>query len=322
MRPVLLLLLGALALSACPPDDGNPPGSTFHREKMREFVQELAAHARIAQPGFLVVPQNGQELLTTDGEDDGPPAADYIAAIDGQAREDVFYGYRNDNQATPLADRNYLLGWLRRAEAEGVEVLVADYCSTSSRMTDSYTRNAAEGFVSFAAPRRDLDTLPLGQPWEVNALDVTTLAQARNMLYLLNPENFNSKEAFIAALAATNYDLLIIDAFFNEEPLTAQDVAQLQLKDNGGARIVLSYMSIGEAEDYRYYWEPTWREGKPAWIGEENPEWEGNYKVRYWLPEWQAIIFGSEDAYLDRIVAAGFDGVYLDIIDAFEYFEE
>ena len=30
---------------------------------------------------------------------------------------------------------------------------------------------------------------------------------------------------------------------------------------------------------------------------------------------------GSPDAYLDRILAAGFDGVYLDIIDAFEYFE-
>jgi cysteinyl-tRNA synthetase len=34
------------------------------------------------------------------------------------------------------------------------------------------------------------------------------------------------------------------------------------------------------------------------------------------------VLFGSDDAYLDRILAAGFDGAYLDIIDAFEYFEE
>ncbi|MCX5769013.1 MAG: hypothetical protein NTZ09_01885 [Candidatus Hydrogenedentes bacterium] len=33
-------------------------------------------------------------------------------------------------------------------------------------------------------------------------------------------------------------------------------------------------------------------------------------------------ILGGPDAYLDRIITAGFDGVYLDIIDAFEYFEE
>jgi len=35
-------------------------------------------------------------------------------------------------------------------------------------------------------------------------------------------------------------------------------------------------------------------------------------------PEWQAIIFEYED----RILNAGFDGVYLDIIDGFEYWEE
>lgn len=30
---------------------------------------------------------------------------------------------------------------------------------------------------------------------------------------------------------------------------------------------------------------------------------------------------GGEGAYLDRIMEAGFDGVYLDIVDAFEYYE-
>jgi cysteinyl-tRNA synthetase len=39
------------------------------------------------------------------------------------------------------------------------------------------------------------------------------------------------------------------------------------------------------------------------------------------MKEWQDIIFGDADGYLDRIMNAGFDGVYLDIIDAFEYFE-
>lgn len=80
-------------------------------------------------------------------------------------------------------------------------------------------------------------------------------------------------------------------------------------------------MSIGEAEDYRYYWDESWTVGSPSWLKEENPEWEGNYKVEYWDTNWQAIILGSENAYLDKIIDAGFDGVYLDIIEAFEYFE-
>jgi cysteinyl-tRNA synthetase len=53
----------------------------------------------------------------------------------------------------------------------------------------------------------------------------------------------------------------------------------------------------------------------------ENPHWKGNYKVRYWEPSWQELILGKEDAYLDKILKTGFDGVYLDIIDAFDYFE-
>ena len=48
-----------------------------------------------------------------------------------------------------------------------------------------------------------------------------------------------------------------------------------------------------------------------------NPDWDGNYFVRYWQPEWQALMFGSPESYLDVIMAQGFDGVYLDRADAF-----
>ncbi len=87
-------------------------------------------------------------------------------------------------------------------------------------------------------------------------------------------------------------------------------------------RTVLAYLSIGEAEDYRFYWEPTWRTAPPEWVERENPDWPGNFKVRYWRPDWQSIIFGNPDAYLDHLIAAGFSGVYLDIIDGYEYFQD
>ncbi|MDA1257294.1 MAG: endo alpha-1,4 polygalactosaminidase [Chloroflexi bacterium] len=86
--------------------------------------------------------------------------------------------------------------------------------------------------------------------------------------------------------------------------------------------LVIAYMSIGEAEDYRYYWQDDWKSGNPEWLDSVNPDWAGNFKVRYWDPDWQRVVFGGEGAYLDRILAAGFDGVYLDIIDAYEYFAE
>ena len=122
-------------------------------------------------------------------------------------------------------------------------------------------------------------------------------------------------------LDATTYDMFIIDAFYDDQILSAEEVAALQTKPNGARRLVIAYMSIGEAEDYRYYWQENWEPGSPEFIERENPDWKGNYKVRYWDTAWQAIIFGGPDAYLDRILASGFDGAYLDIIDAYEYFE-
>jgi cysteinyl-tRNA synthetase len=44
--------------------------------------------------------------------------------------------------------------------------------------------------------------------------------------------------------------------------------------------------------------------------------------VKYWEKDWQNIIYGNDNSYSKKILNAGFDGVYLDIIEAFEYFEE
>lgn len=303
------------------PDDEQ--SALDHRQEMRDFVIAIAEQARSVNPGFIVIPQNGQELLTLNGAADGPLAAEYAAAISGQGREDLFYGYNSDNTATPAADRDYMLGFLDRDEAEGVQVLVTDYCSTAAFVNSSYTRNAEHGFISFAANHRELDTVPPrpAVPFEVNADDVETLAQARNFLYLLNPGRFASRQSYLDTLAATDYDVMIIDAFYEDEALSAADVAALQTKANGGRRLVLAYMSIGEAEDYRYYWQPGWRAEAPSWLDAENPDFAGNYKVRYWDQAWQDVILNGPDAYLNRITAAGFDGVYLDLIDAFEYYE-
>jgi cysteinyl-tRNA synthetase len=191
-------------------------------------------------------------------------------------------------------------------------------------MADSYTQNHNAGYVSFAADHRELDNIP-GYPAPIygeNSNIITSLSQVKNFLYLINPVNFASKTDFINAVTSTNYDLLIMDLFFNETTeFTAGEITQLKNKANGGKRLVISYMSIGEAEDYRYYWQSGWNTGNPAWLDGENPDWEGNYKVRYWEPEWQEIIFGNDESYTKKILNAGFDGVYLDIIEAYEYFE-
>ena len=297
--------------------------SIDYREEMRTFVVEIAEYARSIDTDFVVIPQNGTELLTLNGESDGAPAAAYIAAIDGVGREDVRYGYQSDDTPTPVGERLYMEGFLNRAEHVGVEVLVTDYCTSRSYVDDSYEAAAAAGYISFAA-ERGLSAIPPypTHPYNVHSGDVRNLLDAKNFLYLLDPGGFADRGSFIAAIDATDYDVLIIDLFDeNGAALTVSEVTALKTKENTGARLVVAYMSIGEAEDYRYYWDPDWFESPPSWLAAENPNWPGNYKVRYWDESWKARIFGFSNAYLDRILAEGFDGVYLDIIDAFEYFE-
>jgi len=115
--------------------------------------------------------------------------------------------------------------------------------------------------------------------------------------------------------------MLLMDLFYNGEEFTAAQIDELKQKANGGKRMLISYMSIGEAEDYRYYWQTNWAVGSPSFIVKENPNWQGNYVVKYWETEWRNLIFGNDSSYLKKILDQGFDGVYLDIIDAFEQFE-
>jgi cysteinyl-tRNA synthetase len=300
-----------------------PSSETDYRQQMRDFVIDISTYSKQKNPDFIIIPQNGQELLTSDGEPDDPIAQDYITAIDGVGREDLFFGYDDDNVATDEEDTEYMESLLDVARENGVVVLVTDYCWTKSYVDDSYRENADRGYISFAADSRDLDTIPEypAEPYNVNSNDIRSLSDAENFLYIINPEEFESKEEFLESLQETDYDVILIDLFFYDLPLTSDDISSLKNKSNGGSRLVIAYMSIGETESYRYYWDESWSAGSPEWIEAENPDWEGNYKVRYWDNEWQDVIYGNEDAYLDMIIDAGFDGVYLDIIDAFDYFE-
>ncbi|RKZ04033.1 hypothetical protein DRQ21_03980 [Candidatus Fermentibacteria bacterium] len=323
---VSICVVAFLVCGGCSGSDveGPPEGNINYRQEMRDFVTDIGNYARGVNGSFIVVPQNGQELVTDTGEGDGTPVSAYLNSIDATGREGLFYGYDDDDQPTSTEDLQHMLNLCLVCEQYGVEVLTTDYCFTHSKMDDSYSLNQQNGFISFAADHRDLNNIPdyPAQPYNSNSDDISDISQAKNFLYLINGENYGTKQEFIDAVSATNYDVVIMDLCFNEVMFTQAEVQQLKTKQNGGTRLVICYMSIGEAEDYRFYWQSGWTTGNPEWLGAENPNWAGNYKVRYWYPEWQAIIFGSSNSYLDKILDAGFDGVYLDIVDAFEYYED
>ena len=116
------------------------------------------------------------------------------------------------------------------------------------------------------------------------------------------------------AVGSSNFDVVVSDYSETGEAdgeFSTADVAEMKR----GGRVALCYVSIGEAENYRWYWNDDWETDPPDWLDDPNPNWPNNYKVRYWDPDWQQIVFD----WLDVVVGQGFDGAYLDIIDGYEY---
>src|SRR5262245_36247568 len=138
------------------------------------------------------------------------------------------------------------------------------------------------------------------------------LADVKTWLYHLG--DVNAAEAKV--IGASNADLVVID--YATDGTTPHTPAQLNVMRGGEDKLIVSYLSIGEAEDYRSYWKSSWNSNPPAFLSASNPEWPDNFKVKYWDPAWQKIMFD----YVDDIIAAGFNGLYLDIVDAYEYWQD
>jgi cysteinyl-tRNA synthetase len=142
--------------------------------------------------------------------------------------------------------------------------------------------------------------------------------------YILQADSFaKTKPAVFAKLKESGRDWIVLDATFaGDTPWERTDLDAIRSGKTG--RKVVAYLSIGEAEDYRSYWQSDWvSNGKrtataPAWLGIENPEWKGNYQVKYWSADWQKLVIPA----IDDAMARGFDGVYLDIVDGFQTYEQ
>ncbi len=315
-------------ISASPSPSPTPPfrmdvSTPDYREAMRRWVIAISETTRETHPDFIIIPQNASPLLTGNGTPDGKPVQAFITAIDGLGQESLSYGEGGYGVARGEKSKTALTEQLKLAKTFSLSVLSIDYCGRTNQIAFAEDYNAENGFIGFSAPNIELTETPPLVEARKNTRDIKKLSDAENFLIVLNPEKYSAKSKFLAALSATDYDVLIIDTDFSEhEAYTYADIEGLKTKAGGGRRLVIAYLSIGEAEDYRAYWRDSWHENPPEWLLEENRAWDGNYVVKYWNAEWQDIILYREDSVAKRILDVGFDGVYLDIVDGYEYFED
>jgi len=170
------------------------------------------------------------------------------------------------------------------------------------------------------------------------------LAQVRYWGYQI--QNMDRNGA-VEAIINSKYDMVVIEPTVTYEyDFDVKDMVQgikaSPASDGVHRKLVIAYIDIGQAEEWRWYWDghPMYEEqGKckssyikkirkwASWVVACDPDgWAGNYPVAYWAPEWKDIvIYGTSlglelyfRSILDEVIQDGFDGVYLDWVEAWE----
>ncbi len=299
------------------------------REAMRQFVQDISRFARRYDKNFLLVAQNPLGLIVkADVEDLNAvhPARAFIQAIDGILQEGVWYGIPEIGEPTTKARREKALERLDTAHrTAALPIMILDYVKDNRQLNEVFREATKRGFMAYPSRAKglamnDLPRVPR-RPYRETALSVLSLTDARNFVMIRDSSRFGRQDEFALAMHGTNHDAVVVDVFHGSTPLTKQAVETLKYKKNGARRLVLAHLNLGAAESYRYYWNPDWKEGSPAWIREPIPGNPDAYRVDYWSPEWQSIMSGNTDSYVYGILDLGFDGVVLDGLDAYHHFE-
>ncbi len=281
---------------------------------MQDFVVELSNYARGIDNDFIIIPQNGSELGFNNLSPDEGTNSKYLAAIDGFGIEELFYD--SDGNLNPDEERLAMLRELKNDKP----IMVADYVKDSTQYNDAVERNLNEGFLCF--PRRKNNYNYEEIPEEVineNDNDILQLSDAKNYLYLIGDPDFETKSQLIYHLITTNYDVIFLDLWFKDEIFTRGDLAQLKTKANGGKRLVISYINVGAAENYRYYWKEKWKLHRPGWLKKPYDGYEDEIWVKFWKKEWKEIMFGNDNSYMKKIIDADFDGAYLDNVESYYF---
>jgi cysteinyl-tRNA synthetase len=150
------------------------------------------------------------------------------------------------------------------------------------------------------------------------------LTAVKTFMYQL--QNLEEPES-LSALAKSPYDLLVVEPTGTIKGNAHFDMKAMvsTLHEAKPGRIVLAYLDLGEAERFRTYWTKDWKaptrkaKGLPDFMLIPDPDgWSGDYPVAYWDARWQSIMASGPDSQVKILMRAGFDGVYLDWIDAWD----
>ncbi|MES2796999.1 MAG: hypothetical protein V4683_13600 [Bacteroidota bacterium] len=314
----LVILVSLLVLSNCNPPEGNlSPRKITYQEEMQNLVGSISENAKAVKKDFLIIPQNGIELLKIGNN----PSTNYLKAIDAMAIESLFYGYEAIDQPNSTTTQTYFNNFINGSVIGSKPVFVIDYVYSTNSINNSIAKSGAYNYKLFNSPTKKLNEFPqISTPLLVeNKNNIATVEEPKNFMALLDLGVF-SKDSIIKNLSQTNFDLIVIEGFYQNQLFTSEDIKALKVKKNGGRRLVLAELDVSMANSKRYYWLPDYKLTLPGFVNKEIGI-DGNFRTNYWDIEWQNILSGSGNSITNNFIKLGFDGVYLTGVEAFEWYE-
>ncbi|MEK9281581.1 MULTISPECIES: endo alpha-1,4 polygalactosaminidase [unclassified Bradyrhizobium] len=306
-------------------------------QDMVNLVVSLKQYAVSKDPNFKVWVNGAEELLDH---------ANYVSAIDGMFKEEVYYTDSGKKQS--VSEAKHTVENLQKAVDAGKPVVVIEYVSGATKIADVHALAAHDGLGSYIGHLDlngiDYDGVLPGQT--VHPIGGSTggttggaggstggstggtggstggatggtggstggtggTSDGSNSGHSQGPitANYVLQGVDPAKVAKAPFDVQVVET--ENDSGVPFTASQVSLMKSGGSQ-VLGYFNLGEAENYRDYFSTL----SKSIVGPEDRNWPGNFHVAYWTPEWKAV---AQKA-IDQMISAGYDGIYFDVVDEF-----
>ena len=199
-------------------------------------------------------------------------------------------------------------------------ILSIEDCPTPAAADQAMRLAERDHVLTFAATQNsNLDFFPKARPLHENPNPIANITQVRTWLPIVKGDKFGSREEWLTAMTKTNYDALVIDVGWRGIDLfTKSDIARLKYKSLGVPRMVFAEMPMGRAFDWRWYWQKGWEAGNPPFLFAVDRREPGSFIIDPMSPQWLEIL----GKYIAGVMDLGFDGVMMDDIDTYLWFED
>jgi hypothetical protein len=181
-----------------------------------------------------------------------------------------------------------------------LNALVPDNFDTTSFNHTAYK----SGIISNCSTYDDFSEIPSEAPYNLNNNAISNLSTVNNFIIVKDYSKFNTKARFLLSAKNLQYDLIIIEPYYNKgHYFTSSDIQFMKYKKGNklNRRLVYAYLDIQHIPVQSKFYNEEFMEQDDT--------------VKYWSDEWKDTLYGkNEGSIIEYFMKIGYDGVFIDSI--------